>query len=153
MFGYFLAFSPFFSLISSHFSPLTSFFSFPPFPPFLSALLSFLSKIFFCFSLSFLQISTGLAYLHNLDPPIMHRDLKSPNIFLLKRLNREISLSEERIAQEPLAKIGDFGLSVRLDSMLASSLKVFFSFFLFSFSFFLSSFPQKRKGKCTLVCN
>jgi hypothetical protein len=29
-----------------------------------------------------LDIASGMAYLHNLTPPIIHRDLRSPNVFV-----------------------------------------------------------------------
>ena len=78
------------------------------------------------------KIATGLSYLHNLMPPLIHRDLKSPNIFLMEKIGREISISDARIANEILAKIGDFGLSAQLDHALMSGLQVclFFWYFL-----------------------
>ena len=48
-----------------------------------------------------LDIARGVAYLHNLSPPILHRDLKSANI-----------LADEKLQ----LKIGDFGLSRQLAS-------------------------------------
>lgn len=41
-------------------------------------------------------MALGLNYLHNRDPPVIHRDMKSPNVLLDEHWN---------------AKIGDFGLS------------------------------------------
>jgi serine/threonine protein kinase len=56
-----------------------------------------------------LDIAAGLAYLHSLSPPIIHRDIKSPNILL------NISLfSHANGEPRPIAKIADFGLSSRL---------------------------------------
>ncbi|KYR02814.1 leucine-rich repeat-containing protein (LRR) [Tieghemostelium lacteum] len=48
-----------------------------------------------------LDISSGMAFLHSSTPPIIHRDLKSPNILLA-------SLDE---SSSTLAKVVDFGLS------------------------------------------
>jgi len=48
-----------------------------------------------------LDIAEGMKYLHSLSPPIIHRDLRSPNIFLL-------NLSPDA---KTVAKVGDFGLS------------------------------------------
>lgn len=42
------------------------------------------------------QIAKGLNYMHTLNPPIMHRDIKPLNIF---------------IGSDLIAKIGDFGLA------------------------------------------
>jgi len=48
-----------------------------------------------------LDIARGLRYLQRQEPPIIHRDLRSPNVFVM-------SLSED----EPInCKLGDFGLS------------------------------------------
>jgi len=48
-----------------------------------------------------LDISSGMAFLHSSTPPIIHRDLKSPNILLA-------SLDE---SSATIAKVVDFGLS------------------------------------------
>eukprot|EP01102_Stenamoeba_stenopodia_P016678 TRINITY_DN584_c0_g2_i1.p1 TRINITY_DN584_c0_g2~~TRINITY_DN584_c0_g2_i1.p1 ORF type:complete len:274 (-),score=45.82 TRINITY_DN584_c0_g2_i1:26-727(-) len=45
------------------------------------------------------DIASGMAFLHNMDPPFLHRDLKTPNI-LLSSLNPSASV---------MAKITDFG--------------------------------------------
>ena len=58
------------------------------------------------------DISLGLAYLHSLNPPMIHRDLKSPNVFLTRSLF-QLSI-DKQILSAPLAKVGDFGWSVRL---------------------------------------
>jgi len=46
-----------------------------------------------------LEIADGMRYMHSFEPPVIHRDLKSPNI-LLKREGSEIT-----------TKISDFGLT------------------------------------------
>lgn len=46
------------------------------------------------------QILEGLAYLHNYDPPVIHRDLKCDNIFINGHLGQ--------------VKIGDLGLAATL---------------------------------------
>ncbi|KAH3760740.1 leucinerich repeat kinase [Pelomyxa schiedti] len=51
-----------------------------------------------------LDITKGLAYLHTQEPPIIHRDLRSPNI-LLESVDPKCT---------SVAKIADFGLSERL---------------------------------------
>ena len=48
-----------------------------------------------------IDIARGLEYLHSLVPPVIHRDLRSPNIFLL-------SLDE---SAPVIAKVADFGLA------------------------------------------
>ncbi|KAK5576072.1 hypothetical protein RB653_007210 [Dictyostelium firmibasis] len=48
-----------------------------------------------------LDISSGMAFLHSSTPPIIHRDLKSPNILLA-------SINENA---QTIAKVVDFGLS------------------------------------------
>jgi serine/threonine protein kinase/GTPase SAR1 family protein len=48
-----------------------------------------------------IDIARGMSYLHGLRPPIVHRDLRSPNVFIMSTdPNGEV-----------VAKIGDFGLS------------------------------------------
>jgi len=54
-----------------------------------------------------LDIATGMNYLHSLNPPLLHRDLKSPNILLLSSDYRSVC-----------GKVADFGLT---REMLASS--------------------------------
>ncbi|KAH3743624.1 leucinerich repeat kinase [Pelomyxa schiedti] len=49
-----------------------------------------------------LDIAKGLSYLHSLHPPVIHRDLRSPNIFI-KTLDPEAPVR---------AKVADFGLSI-----------------------------------------
>ena len=66
-----------------------------------------------------LQVAEGMTYLHNQDPPIIHRDLKSHNIFVHETVTEadEASItSKERQGSERLAtqstmvaKIGDWG--------------------------------------------
>eukprot|EP01104_Vermistella_antarctica_P009724 TRINITY_DN2519_c0_g1_i1.p1 TRINITY_DN2519_c0_g1~~TRINITY_DN2519_c0_g1_i1.p1 ORF type:complete len:2816 (+),score=613.67 TRINITY_DN2519_c0_g1_i1:201-8648(+) len=58
-----------------------------------------------------LDVAKGMLFLHNITPPIIHRDLKSPNI-LLTRAHRE---SEDGASFGSstmiLAKVADFGVS------------------------------------------
>ncbi|KAH3757190.1 leucinerich repeat kinase [Pelomyxa schiedti] len=59
-----------------------------------------------------LDITIGMYYLHTLKPPVVHRDLRSPNIFML--------------CFDPKApvraKVADFGLSVRAAGKVAGNL-------------------------------
>jgi serine/threonine protein kinase len=48
----------------------------------------------------------GVKYLHNLAPPVIHRDLKTPNVLLA-------SLDPAQI----VAKISDFGTSLRASTV------------------------------------
>jgi len=50
-----------------------------------------------------LDVALGMEYLHILEPPLCHRDLRSPNI-LLK--------SKQADSPDPVAKVADFGLTV-----------------------------------------
>ncbi|KAH3743397.1 leucinerich repeat kinase [Pelomyxa schiedti] len=59
-----------------------------------------------------LDISRGMNYLHSLKPPVVHRDLRSPNIFIL-------SLDPTAPVR---AKVADFGLSVRAAGKVAGNL-------------------------------
>jgi len=49
-----------------------------------------------------LDIARGMSYLHNQKPPIVHNDLRSPNVCIM-------SLDPD--SKEPIGKILDFGLS------------------------------------------
>lgn len=48
-----------------------------------------------------IDIAKGMQHLHNLTPPVIHRDLRSPNVFV-------VSADDNA---ETIAKIGDFGLA------------------------------------------
>ena len=54
-----------------------------------------------------LQIALGMNYLHGNNPPILHRDLKSLNIFLTNDIEKSDDITD--------IKIADFGLSVFFD--------------------------------------
>lgn len=80
------------------------------------------SPIPLCYSLCVaLDIARGMSFLHNAIPPIVHRDLKSPNVLLTMKDSEfsEGSLtlapeSVEVVSSRPIiAKIADFGLSIR----------------------------------------
>ncbi len=51
-----------------------------------------------------LDVARGMHYLHSLTPPLLHRDLRSPNVFLM-------SLDE---SADVIAKVADFGLAQQL---------------------------------------
>jgi serine/threonine protein kinase len=51
-----------------------------------------------------LDIAKGIKHLHGIVPPIVHRDLRSPNVFLVNIINLDESA-------EVHAKVADFGLS------------------------------------------
>lgn len=52
-----------------------------------------------------LHVARGMQFMHGLNPPIIHRDLKSPNILITYRTE---SGEKSRL---PIPKIADFGLS------------------------------------------
>ena len=54
-----------------------------------------------------LQIAIGMNFLHTNNPPILHRDLKSLNIFLTNDMKKSTDMTD--------VKIADFGLSVRYE--------------------------------------
>eukprot|EP01117_Protostelium_nocturnum_P004285 TRINITY_DN1566_c0_g1_i1.p1 TRINITY_DN1566_c0_g1~~TRINITY_DN1566_c0_g1_i1.p1 ORF type:complete len:1485 (+),score=528.53 TRINITY_DN1566_c0_g1_i1:71-4525(+) len=56
-----------------------------------------------------LDMAKGISYLHNLAPPILHRDLKSPNVL--------VAINDDGT---PTAKLGDLGLSRRLPTGMIS---------------------------------
>ena len=100
------------------------------------------------------DVAAGMNFLHTLDPPMLHRDLKTPNVFMTRKLVGTIP--QEVVESENLAKIGDFGLSAymmgttqfrQLESEeeeeetqpIAPRFFFFFLFLLlFSFCFFIS---------------
>lgn len=49
------------------------------------------------------DVADAMTYLHGMDPPIMHRDLKSLNVLLLEPLTSALDV--------PTAKLTDFGLA------------------------------------------
>ncbi len=51
-----------------------------------------------------LDVARGMHHLHSLTPPLLHRDLRSPNVFLM-------SLDE---GADVIAKVADFGLAQQL---------------------------------------
>ena len=55
------------------------------------------------------DVSCGLLYLHQLQPPLIHRDLTAPSILL---------------TEDSLAKIGDLGVSRFVDPNVATTLTV-----------------------------
>ncbi|KAH3758484.1 leucinerich repeat kinase [Pelomyxa schiedti] len=59
-----------------------------------------------------LDIAQGLDYLHSLHPPVVHRDLRSPNIFV-KTLDPSAPVR---------AKVADFGLSVTAAGKVSGNL-------------------------------
>src|SRR3989338_6390143 len=60
-----------------------------------------------------IDIARGMVHLHELNPPIVHRDLKTPNIFLTRSLINYPSLKNDVESwRTPLAKAGDFGMSL-----------------------------------------
>jgi len=50
-----------------------------------------------------LDVAQGMEYLHSCVPPLIHRDLKSPNVLMQKQADRTV------------AKVADFGLSRALE--------------------------------------
>ena len=54
-----------------------------------------------------LQIAIGMNFLHTNNPPILHRDLKSLNIFLTNDIKKSTDVTD--------VKIADFGLSIRYE--------------------------------------
>ncbi|MDP2437095.1 MAG: protein kinase, partial [archaeon] len=60
-----------------------------------------------------LDITRGMVFLHGQQPPIVHRDLKSPNVFLTYSILDAAQLDPDNLFRKPLAKVADFGLSIR----------------------------------------
>ena len=61
-----------------------------------------------------IDLASALSYLHSLSPPIIHRDQKSLNVLLTHSLIQLKTIPADVIYSEPLAKLSDFGLSVKL---------------------------------------
>lgn len=63
------------------------------------------------------DIAQGLKYLHERDPPLLHRDLRSPNVFI-----QSLNYKEPVVAKVccynyflvSFAQIADFGMSQQL---------------------------------------
>uniref|UniRef100_H3GYV8 Protein kinase domain-containing protein n=1 Tax=Phytophthora ramorum TaxID=164328 RepID=H3GYV8_PHYRM len=56
-----------------------------------------------------LHVAHALTYLHSLDPPVIHRDLKSKNILLSKELDAKLTdfgISRERVDRTMTAAVG-----------------------------------------------
>lgn len=49
------------------------------------------------------QISEALSYLHSLNPPIVHRDLKADNVLLTNRTSEDLKLGDFGLAREYVA--------------------------------------------------
>jgi hypothetical protein len=58
------------------------------------------------------DICRGMRVLHERNPPLAHRDLRSPNVLLHKNENGSL-----------VAKVADFGLTVTVSSMLETALQ------------------------------
>jgi serine/threonine protein kinase len=56
-----------------------------------------------------LDIAKGMEVLHFMNPPVIHRDLKSLNVFILNKNNRWVG------------KVADFGLSRSPDADMMTS--------------------------------
>src|SRR3990167_2668350 len=54
------------------------------------------------------DIACGMKYLQDVTPPIIHRDLRSPNVFIMSTNPKD----------PVVAKIADFGLSLRVEHLV-----------------------------------
>lgn len=54
-----------------------------------------------------IDVAAGMEFLHSVRPPVLHGDLKSPNV-LLARVSAEL---DEDFDENPVAKVADFGTS------------------------------------------
>ena len=68
-----------------------------------------------------INVARGLNYMHNLAPPIIHRDIKSANILCVKNVDGGVEV----------AKLCDFGVS----KLVEGENQVFFVLFCFVFGF------------------
>jgi len=72
---------------------------------------SWSTPLSWCQRLDFLlQTASAGDYLHNVDPPIIHRDLKSLNLLLLKKVKSELD--------NPHIKLADFGFARCFDATM-----------------------------------
>ena len=60
-----------------------------------------------------LDIAKGMNFLHRATPPILHRDLKTPNILLCRKSYDDDDDSSTNTENTVIAKISDFGLSMK----------------------------------------
>jgi len=56
-----------------------------------------------------LNIAQALEYIHTQPQPLLHRDVRSPNVFMTR--DNDASLAAALFQGEPIAKLGDFGLA------------------------------------------
>ncbi len=86
----------------------------------------YVSSRYLCVALKIaMDIAQGMCYLHGQNPPIIHRDFKSPNSMLswhaywqlsLRFIYSKLVLLHVDANNDIVAKIGDFGLSARMYS-------------------------------------
>lgn len=62
-----------------------------------------------------LTIFKGMEFLHSITPPLIHRDLKSPNVLVGCRIVGDLTSSKLTSTKGHIAaKVADFGLSSKL---------------------------------------
>ena len=61
-----------------------------------------------------LDVARGMNYLHSCRPPIVHRDLKSPNLLVDKDLTVKVGLSDRLVMSLPCNLVGAVTVTVLL---------------------------------------
>lgn len=67
------------------------------------------------------DVARALTYLHEQRPPVLHRDLRSPNVLLVS--SDERTLSEVMQRGGAVAKLTDFGLATHMTAVVRESLE------------------------------